>query len=98
MATNVAANKAANYHVGITTGAGLPFTTRMHGPLEVATDAAGDVWVHGKANAALSAGTIGYDQTTVAGQGTLKAGTGYTLDKAVASGSWYWVKKATGIS
>ena len=95
---NTAANRALSDHVGISTGTGGPTTTRMHGPLEVVIDAAGFVWVYGKANATLAAGTIGYDQTTVTGQGTLKAGTGYTLDQACASGSWHFAKKAASIA
>lgn len=98
MPTNAEVNPAMATGIGIATGAGSVTTSRMSGPLETAVGADGSIWVYGKANAALSAGTIGYDQTTVAGQGTLKTGTGYTIDKAVPSGSWYWAKKATGIS
>jgi hypothetical protein len=98
MATNVEVNPAMSTGIGINTGTLGVTTVRMFNPLAVEIGNDGSVWVYGKANSALAAGVVGYDQSTVAGQGTLKTGTGYTVDKAVASGSWYWAKKATGLS
>lgn len=89
--SHVHAAPAMRNTVGVNTGLKGPSTSRQFALGEVILDIKGVAWIYGQADAALSAGAV-----TVSATGVMSSGTGYVIDKDVASGEYYWARSAEG--
>lgn len=93
MATNSAANSAMATLVGMNTGTGGPTSTRLFALGQTTLDIYGRAWVYGKNS---TGSTLSSGQIAVTSAGAMSTGNGFSIDKDVADGKYYWARILEG--